>query len=63
MIEDIFKNEPQFGVIAMCMACKHKWIGLVMAKTSLFKLECPACKEQDSFASFIPPEYAAEASK
>jgi hypothetical protein len=67
--EDIFKNKPHFNVMAICMApstckheslCLHRWIGTVMANTSLFKLECPKCGAQNSFASFLPLDYLSE---
>ena len=51
---------PYFNVLAMCLSCKNKWIGTVEARVSLFKLQCPACKATDSFASFIPEEYGAQ---
>lgn len=57
---DIYKNLPHFNVLAMCLPCGHRWIGTVIAKTSLFKLECPSCGAFDSFASFIPPDYSEE---
>ena len=59
-IVDITKNLPHFVVMAMCLPCKNRWIGTVVAKTSLFRLECPACGVQDSFASFVPCEYTDE---
>ncbi len=67
---DILKNKAHFNVLAMCVAerfdgishtvCGHRWIGTVVANTSLFKLECPKCGEYDSFASFIPVDYLEE---
>lgn len=69
---DIMKNKPHFNVLAMCVSeeyddvtfdtrvCGHRWIGTVVARTSLFKLECPKCGQQDSFASFIPGDYLEE---
>lgn len=51
-------DKPWFTIIAMCVECKFRWIGSVEASTSLFKLECPNCHMQDSFASFIPQEYS-----
>lgn len=65
---DINQNKPHFNVLAVCFApkwahdpseelCLHRWIGTVMAQTSLFKLECPVCGAQNSFASFIPHDY------
>lgn len=52
-------NEPHFNVLALCLRCWHRWIGTVHFRTSLFHLECPRCKQDDSFASFIPDEYSA----
>ena len=46
-----------FNVMALCLGCKHKWIGTVECRTSLFKLECPKCGAFDSFASFIPDQW------
>jgi len=47
----------KFVILALCISCRHRWIGTVESSTSLFKLQCPKCDEQNSFASFIPPEY------
>jgi len=49
--------DVSFNVLAMCLKCKHRWVGNVMPETSLFKLECPKCGKQDSFASFMPADY------
>lgn len=70
---DILKNQPHFNVLALCLEvercivtggtykmCGHRWIGTVVSKTSLFKLECPKCGAQNSFASFIPHDYLQE---
>lgn len=59
-VVDITKNLPHFVVMAMCLPCKKRWIGTVVARTSLFSLECPACGAQESFASFMPVEYTDE---
>lgn len=48
---------PHFNVLAMCLECCSQWIGTVDAEVSLFRLECYKCKECNSFASFIPPDY------
>lgn len=68
-VEDINKNKPHFNVMAICLArsyddvelnteiCGHRWIGTVIAETSLFSLECPACGSQNSFVSFLPQDY------
>lgn len=55
--EHMRDNEPHFNVHAICLMCKHKWIGVVHYATSLFTLECSKCKACDSFASIIPDEY------
>lgn len=59
-------------MIAMCVAgtyddiemdtriCGHRWIAIVESGTPLFRLECPACGEQDSFVSFCPPGWCNE---
>lgn len=57
---DICKNLPHFNIMALCLSCSHRWIGLVVARTSLFQLECPRCGAQNSFATFIPDEYLEE---
>ena len=49
-------KEYHYNVWAMCICCSHRWIATVHFKTSVFALECPACKEMKSFASFIPSE-------
>lgn len=53
-------NEKYFSVLAMCTFCFQKWFASVLPETSLFKLECPKCHRQNSFASFIPDEYLKE---
>jgi hypothetical protein len=70
---DINRNKPHYNVMAICMApktiqfhencknlCYHRWIGTVMKNTNLFELECPKCRHQNSFASFLPDEYLEE---
>lgn len=52
--------KPHFNGLAMCVACKKRWIATVVKDTSLFKLECPECGDQDSFFSFLPDEYLEE---
>lgn len=54
------KEPGYFNVIALCLLCRHKWIGMVEVETSLFTLQCPACGTQDSFASFLPDDYLEE---
>jgi hypothetical protein len=54
---DDHRQDLRYTVMAMCLACKHKWIGSALIETSLFYLECPQCSVQDSFATFIPQEY------
>ncbi len=59
-VENIFKNEPTYTIAAVCVRCWHRWLGSVMARTSLFGLECPECRQQESFATFLPDEYMQE---
>lgn len=54
------KFEAWWNAFALCLACGHKWLALVEVRTSLFKLECPECKKQNSFASLVPPEYSSD---
>lgn len=60
---DINSKKAHYPILAMCIACKHRWIGIVVAATSLFRLECPTCGAQDSFASFLPIDYMVDAAK
>lgn len=46
-----------YTVMVLCLTCDHRWIGGVPIETSLFKLECPQCGAQNSFASFVPEDY------
>jgi hypothetical protein len=57
---DDYKNDklPHFAVMALCVPCSHRWIGVVSVATSLFKLECPSCRACDSFGAVIPHEYS-----
>lgn len=48
---------PYWNVNALCLECFHRWIGGVLAETSLFQLQCPRCGAFNSFASFIPDDY------
>jgi hypothetical protein len=57
---NINKNAPHFMLAAMCLACNKRWIALVIAKTSLFHLECPECHAENSFATFMPQAYLEE---
>ena len=50
-------KKPHFAIMAMCLVCNHRWMGLVVPETSLFQLECPMCHLQKSFASFMPQSY------
>jgi hypothetical protein len=47
-------RRPYISWFALCLECKHRWIASVLIKTSIFKLECPECGAQNSFASVIP---------
>lgn len=53
-----------FTAMAICLAesdlgmpCFYRWIAGVEPMTSLFRLECPQCHAQDSFAAVVPSEY------
>lgn len=71
-IDDYRKGEYLFAALAICMSekwdafgvyqgmCGQRWIVGVTKETSLFKLECPSCHVQDSFASILPSEYLGE---
>lgn len=52
-----YKKTKTYVVFSLCMNCFCRWIGHVKIDTSLFKLECPKCGVQDSFASFVPDSY------
>lgn len=56
----LFKNKPHWVILALCLKCQHRWVGTIMAGTKLNSLECPDCGTQDSFASFLPPDYTEE---
>lgn len=68
-INDFREGEYLFAALAMCVAekyddvemdtrlCLHRWVAGVPKNTSLFKLECPECHAQDSFATILPSEY------
>ena len=51
------RNEPHFNWFALCLLCIHRWIATVPASVSLFALECPKCKRQNSFCAPITDEY------
>lgn len=65
-IEDYREGEFLFAALAMCVeqvageVCFHRWIAGVPKDTSLFRLECPGCGAQNSFASILPSEYLGE---
>lgn len=71
-IEDYREGEFLFAALAMCMnveyddiefdtsTCGYRWVAGVPKDTSLFKLECPRCGAQNSFASVLPSEYLSE---
>lgn len=50
-------DKPTHGIVAMCVACQHRWYGLVYLGTSLLGLTCPECGEEQSFATFLPEGY------
>lgn len=51
------KEECWFNAFALCLACAHTWIAMVSVETSVFSLECPACKACKSFGAIVPDEY------
>lgn len=61
-LDDYRKGAYLFTVLAMCCAhpCNFRWVAGVPKETSLFRLECPNCHAQDSFASILPGEYLHE---
>jgi hypothetical protein len=44
-------------IMALCLKCHTRWVGMVTADWNLFYLECPHCHQQESFASFASYEY------
>lgn len=56
-MDDYRAGEYLFAALAMCLDCDKRWVAGVPKETSLFKLECPNCHEQNSFASILPSEY------
>ncbi len=59
-MDDRRPKEYLFAALAICLSCQHRWVAGVPKNTSLFKLECPKCHVQDSFASVLPSEYLSE---
>jgi hypothetical protein len=57
---DIQSKAQHYVAFAMCLPCARRWIASVTALNSLFHLECPSCRAQDSFASLVPQEYLNE---
>lgn len=70
---DDYRPTPYlFAALAICMSekwdglgeyqgiCGHRWVAGIPKDTSLFKLECPSCHEQNSFASILPNEYLSD---
>lgn len=62
-VQSIHKKKAKFPVVALCLACFHKWVGCIVAATNAFGLKCPECGEGDSFVSFLPDRYVAEVVK
>lgn len=48
-----------FVAMCLCLECHGTWMGCFNIKMSLFKLRCPHCQKQRSFASVIPREFMA----
>jgi hypothetical protein len=57
---DDFRKVYLFSALALCLSCQKRWTAGVPKDTSLFKLECPDCHDQNSFASILPSEYLEE---
>lgn len=55
--ERITMKDNEFAVLAMCLDCENRWIGIVNHDTPLFELECGGCHHRNSFASVLPDEY------
>jgi hypothetical protein len=53
-------HEPHFNYWVLCVAknhgkpCLHRWVATCHWETPLFKLQCPRCERQSSFAVPIP---------
>lgn len=61
---DDYRKDQLFAALAICLEllpnhgyCMYRWVAGVPKGTSLFKLECPRCGCQNSFASILPSEY------
>ena len=48
---------PHFDCACMCLGCNFRWLGMVPITAPLFKLQCPQCLIQDSFAVPLPMDY------
>jgi hypothetical protein len=59
-LDDYRQDEYLFTALAMCLECQKRWVAGVPKETSLFRLECPECHKQNSFASILPSEYLSE---
>lgn len=62
-IIDLSKKQKQpdavapFVAMCLCLECQGTWMGCFAIKVSLFKLRCPHCHKQKSFASVVPREF------
>lgn len=56
-VESIDRKKPHVAVLALCLPCKHKWLAVAPVKTHFFLMQCPRCKERDSWVTFIPSWY------
>lgn len=56
-LEEKMAKEPHFVLAIICLGCTNRWIGLVHKDANGFELECPACREQNSFYSVLPSNY------
>ena len=50
--------EEYYFCLAMCVSCTHRWFASVTNEVSLFRLECPRCGAQNSFAIPLPEYYS-----
>lgn len=56
-VVSIDEAKPHFSILAMCLPCSYRWIGLIVSDVNPLTLECPSCHACESFVSFIPADY------
>lgn len=54
------KDVPYWVGLILCVKCFNRWTATFPDGTPLTKMECPACKAQESFTTLIPPDYGKE---